>query len=1289
MVTASGKNNNFRLPQFLIFIFILLYIAISLTSYLYYRSRKSIIITDKHRELLTLAAFKLSEIREWREKRIEDAQLILDNTYFPSRVQSWLNNQSVAWHRQEILSWLTLRGNRLDYKSIYLLDAKGAVRLSTEKESEPIIAPHLLPLVNEALRTQKPVFSDLHPADNCAYIHLDLLVPLLLPDVNDTIPVGVLLFRIDPHRVLYPLLQAWPVRSDTGETILVRREGDSVLLLNELRHRKNTALSLKIPLSSKDVPAVRAALGQEGSLEGMDYRGVAVLAAVKAVPDSHWFLIIKIDEDEVLGSFRNEVWFITILVLMLISVAGVSLLLFWRQQQLASERTQYALELERLSISQQYEYLKKYANDIILLFDEQGTILEANDRALSAYGYRREELLQLRVSQLRAPETRSSLEADIRKITEQGGLVFETLHQRKDGTTFPAEISARVVAAEGKTLYQSIIRDITDRKQAEQALRESQEQFRAVMEKANDAVFFVDTTGNIRFWNRTAEDIYGYREDEVLGQPFSTIVPKKFQEAHRQWLDKFLATDEETAPRATVEGLGERKDGSEFCVETSTGILKRGDDKFLIAIVRDITERKKTEEEIRKRDVLLARVAKSSSELLSATDLHAVIPRTLEYLGSDAGVDRVYVFKNHDDPQTGEHLMSQIYEWAHQTVTPQIDNPELQGLSYSPFSGWYETMSAGAPVKGLTRDFSDTIRAILDPEDILSILLVPIIVADTFWGFIGFDDCKKERLWSESEISILLTLAGSIGSVIQRHQAEQELVKTRDFLENIFNTTADGIMVSDARGYLVSVNRALEKMLGFSGDELIGKHTSELGPQDEHHYELGMHMLTDLREKGFINNFEAEWLRKDGTLLPIELGISRLQDRAGTNLGAVSVIRDISERKQTQQEKARLEAQLYQSQKMEAVGHLAGGIAHDFNNILTAIMGYGSLLQAKLKEDDPLRNNVDQILTSAERAAALVRSLLAYSRKQIINPQPVRINDIVINVENMLHRIIGEDIDLQTVLSEQDTTVVADAGQVEQILINLATNARDAMPAGGSLTITSAVAEMGGEFIKAHGYGTQGIYILLTVSDTGDGMDEKTQRQIFEPFFTTKEVGKGTGLGLSTVYGIVKQHNGYINCYSEPGRGTTFKIYLPLVKTADPAVQPSAIATPPVLKGGSETILLAEDDDDLRKLIKQVLEDFGYTVIETKDGDEAVKLFMTHRGTINLLLLDVIMPKKNGREAYTEIQKIEPAIKTLFTSGYTADIIHKQGLLENGLEFIVKPVSPTELLKKVRDVLDK
>ncbi|MCX5898230.1 MAG: PAS domain S-box protein [Proteobacteria bacterium] len=1287
MVTASLKNS-FKLPQFLAVIFILLFISIALTGYLYYRSQKTIIIADKNRELLTLAALKKSEITTWRQERIEDGEAIFENIYFPYRIQEWLNNESLPGHRGEILSWMADRRSRPDYTDALLLDAQGTVRLSTAARSEPIDG-QLQKSAVALLSDPKPVLSDLFMSDSAGHIHINLMIPILAPDAGDSPAVGVLVFRIDPHKSLYPLIQNLPIRSATGETLLIRREGNRVRYLNELRHRKNTALTLELPLADQHLPAARAAQGQEGSFAGIDYRGMAVLAAVTAIPDSPWFLVAKIDEDEVLGPFRKEVWFITLLVLALISMAGVSIMLFWRQLQAESERRQYALDLERRSISQQYEYLKKYANDIILLFNEQGTILEANDRAIAAYGYSREELLQLPIRQLRAPACRSSFEADIREVVDQGGLVFETLHQQKNGTVFPVEVSARIMELEGRKLYQSI--------------------------------------------------------------------------------------------------------------------------------VRDITERKKAEEEIARRDVLLGRVAKSSSDLLLAADVSAVIPGVLEGIGRDAGVDRVYVFKNHADPQTGEHLMSQLYEWAHESVTAQIDNPELQNLSYAHFSGWHETMAHGAPVKGLTRDFPAPVRAILDPEAILSILLVPINIAGTFWGFIGFDDCKQERAWSDSEISILSTLAGSIGNAIQRHQAEQELISTRDFLENIFSTTADGIMVSDAKGYVLRLNNAMGTMLGFSPDELIGKHTAELGPQDEAYIEIAMRMITDLREQGFIKSFEAAWFRKDGSLLPIELNITRLKDRNGATLGSVSVIRDITERKQiekellstrdflenifnssvdgiiisdyrgyitranaavekmlgfvqdeligkhtgellprdekhvemgsnmmnllfekgfvnnienewlrkdgsavpldinitllkdgegvpigaaafvreiterknAEEEKARLQTQLYLSQKLEAVGHLAGGIAHDFNNILTAIMGYGSLLQTKLKEDDPLRNHVDQILTSAERAAVLVRSLLAYSRKQIINPRPVKINEIVINVENMLHRIIGEDINLQTVLSEQDTTVVADAGQIEQILTNLATNARDAMPAGGALTIEAGVTEMDEQFIKAYGYGTQGIYVLLTVSDSGSGMDEKTRSQIFEPFFTTKEVGKGTGLGLSTVYGIVKQHNGFINCYSEPGAGTTFKIYLPLVKTADPAVQPSAIATPPVLKGGSETILLAEDDDDLRKLIKQVLEDFGYTVLAAADGDEAVGLFREHHDAINLLLLDVIMPKKNGREAYAAMQKIEPAVKALFTSGYTADIIHKQELLDKGFEFILKPVSPTELLKKVREVLDK
>ena len=340
----------------------------------------------------------------------------------------------------------------------------------------------------------------------------------------------------------------------------------------------------------------------------------------------------------------------------------------------------------------------------------------------------------------------------------------------------------------------------------------------------------------------------------------------------------------------------------------------------------------------------------------------------------------------------------------------------------------------------------------------------------------------------------------------------------------------------------------------------------------------------------------------------------------------------------------------------------------------------------KLPVDGPLRTYVEQILASSERAANLTQSLLAFSRKQVIDLKPIDLNAVIARVERLLQRLIGEDIEFRTNLAPGCLSVLADSVQIEQVLMNLVTNARDAMPNGGMLLIETSPFEMDEEFPRTHAYGKPGHYALITVTDTGVGMDEKTRVKIFDPFFTTKEVGKGTGLGLAMVYGIVKQHSGYINVYSEPGKGTSFKVYLPL--TASPDRSPAA-AMPDISDHGTETVLLAEDDREVRNLTRTVLEDFGYRVIEAVDGEEAVAKFLAHPGAVDLLVLDIMMPRKNGKEAYLEIKKARPGIKALFMSGYTADMIHKKGILEAGLDFALKPISPTDFLKKVREVLER
>lgn len=386
-------------------------------------------------------------------------------------------------------------------------------------------------------------------------------------------------------------------------------------------------------------------------------------------------------------------------------------------------------------------------------------------------------------------------------------------------------------------------------------------------------------------------------------------------------------------------------------------------------------------------------------------------------------------------------------------------------------------------------------------------------------------------------------------------------------------------------------------------------------------------------------------------------------------------------------EKQHVEAQLRQSQKMEAVGQLAGGIAHDFNNILTAIISYGNVLQMKMPAEDPLRRNVERILSASERASALTQGLLAFSRKQPVSLQPVNLNSTVKNVEKLLTKLTTEDIEFRTQFTVKEPVIMGDIGQIEQILMNLVTNARDAMPGGGLLTIETAVVELDQAFVDTHGNAARentGEYALLSVADAGVGMEPETISRIFEPFFTTKDQGKGTGLGLSIVYGIIKQHKGIIDVFSRPGTGTAFRVYFPLIRSAVEGKEKEPTVFQPS-RGGSETILLAEDDEDVRDVTTSIFEDFGYTVIAASDGEEAINAFNRNRDRINI----VIMPLRNGREVYKEISGEKPGIKVLFTSGYTADIITKKGLIDDGMPFISKPVSPTMLLKKVREVLDK
>lgn len=592
------------------------------------------------------------------------------------------------------------------------------------------------------------------------------------------------------------------------------------------------------------------------------------------------------------------------------------------------------------------------------------------------------------------------------------------------------------------------------------------------------------------------------------------------------------------------------------------------------------------------------------------------------------------------------------------------------------------------------REFNATYEAFLDcvhPDDreFVKKSINEALYKNTYYDIdhrILLKDGTVRIVYAKGEIFIddtgrAIRMVGTVQDITERKRMEDQMRKLSYAIEQ--STIA--IVITDTNGNIQYVNPKFTQLTGYTSEEVMGKNPCILksGKTPPEVYTRLWNTITAGGE------WQGEFCnkKKNGEFYWEQERVSSIKNQEEVITNFIAFKEDITLVKQAEEEQTKLRERLERASRLESIGKLAGGIAHDFNNILTVIIGYGNLLNKETKKGNPSMEYVKKILTSAERAAQLTQGLLAFSRKQIINQRPVNVNEFVKKSESLLSRLIGEDIELKTILMNRDGIVMADSGQMEQVLMNLTTNARDAMPEGGDIIIRTEIVELGNEYIKAHGYGLIGKYVLLSFSDTGVGMDEETKKRIFEPFFTTKKVGKGTGLGLAIVYGIVKQHNGYINVYSETDKGTTLKIYLPLVESMADKLKPDTSA--PVTLDGTETILLAEDEEEVRTLGKKVLERFGYKAIEAADGEEAIQKFMENKDDINLLVFDVLMPKKSGKEAYDAIRKIRPDMKVLFMSGYSEDIIHKKGIpFKGGLNFVSKPISPKRFLVRVRMVLD-
>jgi two-component system, cell cycle sensor histidine kinase and response regulator CckA len=777
-----------------------------------------------------------------------------------------------------------------------------------------------------------------------------------------------------------------------------------------------------------------------------------------------------------------------------------------------------------------------------------------------------------------------------------------------------------------------------------------------IFEASPDALSMADSGHRLLWANEKFLSMFGFAPADVMGQTLEKLVVPPDRLAESKWVSELLAQGE----RVTLETKRRRKDGtlldvSLFCAP----LMLDGKMAGFYAGYRDVSDRKRVEA----LSSALYRVAEKSSSAHELQQFFAAVHSIVDelmyarnfYIALYDPVTELlsfpYFVDERDPAPATKKLGRGLTDHLIRTGEPLLATPEV--LQVMEQRGEVERSGARS----------------------LDWMGVPLKVNNHTFGALVVQTYSKNIRYGERDKEILTFVARQLASAVEIKRNEQALRRSEARYRSLVQSSVYGIYRSSLQGQFLDVNPALITMLGYVSAEdvlLLDPEKDVFANPGEH-----AHVIAEFRRIGRLDGVEVKWKRKDGNTITVRISGRAVSsaDEPADVLEAIA--EDVTDRRA-------LEDQFRQAQKMEAVGRLAGGVAHDFNNLLMVISGYAEVLLAKLSPDDPLHDKGKAIQLAADRATTLTRQLLAFSRKQILELKVVDVNAIVQDMQRLVTPLIGENVELVTILTPEAPHTRADAGQLEQVLMNLVVNAKDAMPQGGKLIIQTQATVVDGSPRRGQQFIRPGQYVMLSVSDSGLGMDKETQSRIFEPFFTTKEKGKGTGLGLSTVYGIVKQSGGYVMVQSEQGQGTTFQIYLPQVP--DAAEKPSAPVAD-ASRGGTETILLVEDEESVRQLVRDTLDSRGYCVLEADSGQAGFAAAERHQGKIDLVITDVIMPGISGRELVKQLVQARPGIKVLYLSGYTEDAIVSEGSLENGTAFLQKPFSLQTLSRKVREVL--
>ena len=1316
-------------------VFALIALTLLVGGYGYYRGDAERIRQEKYHDIAAIGELKIGQIRQWRQERLADARGAVGSPFLQRALAEWRRTPDDAGLRADWRRRLKLEQEAHGYADVLLLDPEGRLLLAANDDPEPVDAV-TQKAIAAALAGRETVLADFHRSPQ-GQVNLDTVAPIY--DAAGA-SLGVLILRGNAASHLFSLIQSWPTPSHSAETLLVRREGDTVVFLNELRHQANTALSPRAPLTQGDLPAVQAVLGRQGLFQGQDYHGVEVLADLRPVPGSPWFLVTKVDADEILAEARHHAAMIALFVLLSLLLAAAVTAFAYRRRQAGLYLDLYRLERRQRQVREEFRATLYSIGDGVIATDRESRVRRMNRVAEQLTGWPETEARGKpldAVFNIVCEETHAMVENPVQRVLREGmvvGLANPTLLVARDGTERPIADSGAPIRDEGGAITGVVLvfRNLSEERDAEQALRNSERRFRQAVLEAPFPVMIYAEDGEVLTLSRAWKDLTGYDEADLptvadwmeraygaRQKPFRAAIDRLYAAGQRQTEGEFTLTC---------------KDGTRRLWEFSStplGPLPDGR-RMVVSMAADLTEHQRAEAEARRNEArmrslvnILQYPADSVQDLLDYA-----LNEAIQLTGSKIG----YLYRYHEDRR--EFVLN---SWSREVMREcTVVNPQTC-YELDKTGLWGEAVRQRRPI--LVNDFTAAHPLKKGyPEGhaaLFKYLTVPVFSRGQIVGVIGV--ANKETDYQETDILQLTLLMEAVWKVVEQRQAEdKERQAVRSFrMLSHFNrviTLAEEdaglmreicrVMVAEGgwrlawvglaengpgkrvkpvaqagleEGYLEAIKVTWDESPTGRGPAGTAIRTGRpavcqnlladpnFAPWREAAIRCGFTtaVALPLRDEARVFGALVLYAAEPDAVAPAEL---ELLCRLADNLAyALRVLRMKAAGEQALRKHDALEAQLRQSQKMEAVGRLAGGVAHDFNNMLAVIVGHADMALEQTAPDDPLHAELQAIQKAAQRSADLTGQLLAFARKQTIAPQVLDLNDTIAGMLKMLGRLIGENIDLLWKPAATLWPVNMDPTQIDQVMANLVVNARDAIVGVGKITIETAKVTFDEGYCEIHAGFSPGAYALLAVSDNGCGMDKEIMARLFDPFFTTKPPGQGTGLGLATVYGIVKQNRGLINVYSEPGRGTIFKIYLPRYESDQ--ISARRVPAPTVVPTGTETVLLVEDEEALLELGKILLGQLGYTVLGAGSPGQAIQLAETYEGVIHLLLTDVIMPDMSGRDLWQRLGALRPDLKCLFMSGYTANVIAHHGVLDPDVHFLQKPFSKTVLANKLREVL--